>query len=140
MALKLSLGEKRMFWFFENGICFFYQISEWRRNNLLGQQDKALKTFSIKRFVRWSIAENGFEAILKWKTNFLWVFKCSVLGFWIFLIDKVESISKESKTKLSKLLESKVIRSILKHGFEVKNKCSEPLKMVFFSFLLIFER
>ena len=102
-------NQKSMMWsFFENGICFFYQISEWRRNNLLGQQDKALKTFSIKRFVRWSIAENGFEAILKWKTNFLWVCKCSVLGFWIFLIDEVESISKESKTKLSKLLESKV--------------------------------
>ena len=94
-------------------------------------------------FIR-TFFENGFGATLRWKPNFLSIWKNHISVFGKFLSDEVETIFKESEAKLSKLFKSKFgHRKLLRKWFssylELKNECSECLESVFFCFLQIFQ-
>ena len=90
-----------------------------------------------------SFLENGFEAILRSKTNVPTVWKRLFAVFWKFLSDEVKTIFWESEGKRSKLFKSKfghkkLLRKWFRSYLELKNKCYERLKRAFFSFLQIF--
>ena len=90
-----------------------------------------------------SFLENGFEATWRWKTIFLG-FKCDIFHFFCTVLrDKVETIVKESKSEPPKWFHFKICqRKYFRNWFwsylEVKNECSERLKMDIYIYIYIF--
>ena len=129
--------EKSIFQFFANF---------WMRKlkPFSGKVKQSIQNYLNENLVIGSFLKNGFEATLSSKTNVLSVRKEHFSVFCKFLSDKVETIFWESEAKRSKLLKWKFgHRKLLRKWFwsylELGNECSEHLKRVFSSFLLIFE-
>ena len=107
-----------------------------------GSEAKRSKLFKSKLVIG-NFLGNGFEAILRSKTNVLSVWKRHFSVFWKFLINEVKTIFWESEGKRSKLFKSKfghrkLLRKWFRSYLEPKNKYSERLKRAFFSFLQVF--
>ena len=103
---------------------------------------QSVRNYLNQNLVIGRFLENGFEAILRSKTNVLTVWKRHFSVFWKFLSDEVKTILWESEGKRSKLFKSKfghrkLLRKWFRSYLELKNKCSERLKRTFFSFLQI---
>ena len=114
MVLRLSWGQKWMFWSFRNGIFHFLPSFKWRNwNHFLGKRDKAVRT---------------------------WTFENDIVQFFFkFLNDEVETIYWTSEPKRSKLFKSKfghrkLFRNLFWSYLKVKNECSQRLEMTFFTF------
>ena len=100
---------------------------------------QSVQNYLNQNLVIGSFLENGFEAILRSKTNVLTVWKRLFAVFWKFLSDEVKTIFWESERKRSKLFKSKfghrkLLRKWFRSYLELKNKRSERLKRAFFSF------
>ena len=101
------------------------------------------KILNLKLVIR-SILENGLQPFLKSKTNFVNVWK-QHFNFFKLLSNEVETIIWEIRAKLLKLFKPKVsYRKLFRKWFSIylqmKSKCSELLKNVFFSvFFKFFE-
>ena len=102
----------------------------WRSwNHFLGKKSENLQSSLNLSFLLDNILENGFEATISSKS--------SVLS--VFMSDKIETVFWKSEAKCSKLLKFKIgnkkqFRKWFWSYLEVKNKCSESLKMTFFTF------
>ena len=145
MVLKLPWPQKRMLWAFEKGI-FQLFASYWvtKLKPFSGKVRQSVQNYFNQNLVIASFLENGFEATLSSKTNFLSIWKEHFSVLCKFLSGEVETIFWESEAKRLKLFQSKFgHRKLLKKWFwsylELKNECSEHWKRAFSNFLQIFE-
>ena len=142
---KLPWAQKRVFWAFEKTI-FQSFANFWvtKLKPFSGKVTRSVQNWLNQNFFKGSFLENGFEATLTSKTNVLSVWKYHFSVFCKFLSDEVETIFWESQAKRSRLFKSKfgqrkLLRKWFRSYLELKNECSERLKLPFFSFLQIFE-
>ena len=141
MVLKLTWGQKRMFWAFGKTIFqFFAKFSLKKLKPFFEKVRQSIQSYLNQYLGIGSFLENGFEATLCSKTNVVSVWKEHFSVFCKFLSDEVETIFWESEAKRSELFKSKFgHRKLLRKWFwsylELKKECSEHLKKAFFSFL-----
>ena len=132
-----------MFWAFENGFfTFFAHFLVNKLNMFFGKARQSIQNCVNPKSDIENILENGFETIFRSKAevalNF-WKSQFSV--FCTFWTHEVELAYYKSKTKRSKVFESKVVDG--KHfrkwfqSKTVKPECSDHLKRAFFNFLYI---
>ena len=134
-----------MFWTFENGsVKFFANFWVMKLKSFSGKLRQNAQIYLIQNLGTITFLENGFGGILSSKTNVLNVWKGHFSVFCWFFSDEVEIILWEREAKRSKLFKSKfghrkLIRKLFWSYLELKNKCSECLKRVFFSFLQVYD-
>ena len=130
-------------WTFEYGVFRFFAnfwVAKLKRLSVKARQ--SVKNCSQQNLVIRSLLETGFGAILRSKMNVLSLWKWHFSVFYKFVRDEIESAFWENEVNRSKLFKAKVgHRKNLRKWFwsylEVKDKCSEPLEMGFFTLLQI---
>ena len=133
-----------MFWAFEKSVFqFFANFWATKLKLFSGKVRQSVQNYLNQNLVIGSFLENGFEATLSSKTNVLRVWKGHFSVFCKFLSDEVELVYWKSEAKRSKLLKPKfghrkLLRKLFWSFLELKNKCSERLKRILFSFFASF--
>lgn len=131
MLLKLSRGEKRMFWAVQDFFLALLQIFEsetW--TYFFGKLNKNFQNCLNQKFVIGSTLESGFEATSNWKTNVLSVWNQGFLFFANLLVTLIVLFGKASQNHLNYLNQQFAMGAIFENGFEVH--CSE--KRMFWKF------
>ena len=145
MVSKLPWAQKRIFWVFEKSIFqFFADFWLTKLKPFSGKERQSVKIYSNQNLAMTTFLKKGFEATLSSKMNVLSLWNKHFSVFWKFLSGEVETIFWESQAKRSRLFKSKfgqrkLLRKWFRSYLELKNECSERLKLPFFSFLQIFE-
>ena len=135
-----------MFWIFENDILYIFTsfcVSKSKPLSAIARE--CLQNFVNLKLVIRSVIENGLQPFLRSKTNFVNIWK-QHFNFFKLLSNEVETIIWEIRAKLLKLFKPNVsYRKLFRKWFSIylqmKSKCSELLKSVFFFqfFLKFFE-
>ena len=108
-------------WAFQNRIFHFFANFSVTKLKLffLGKVRKTNQNFLNSKLFIVSIFENGFEAALRSKPNFVNLWKCRFSVFWKFLSRKAETVFRKVRQNVQKCLNKNlVLGSILENGFE----------------------